>query len=129
MTNDWSDTVFFAVCTPVESKPVTDVRHHPSPRASEFKALHGPDMKFIEVSFKFFMLKKKSFLQAASLQKIAFQVPNTVESLLGYKPEELENTSWYQWIHPDDVEQAKQQHLKFGKYVFLCCYIKLLFDF
>ncbi|XP_076815532.1 uncharacterized protein LOC143461631 isoform X2 [Clavelina lepadiformis] len=90
MSNDWSDTVFFAVCTPIESKPVTDVRHHPSPRATEFKAVHGPDMKFLEV-------------------------PNTVESLLGYKPEELEKTSWYQWIYPEDVEQARQQHLKFVK--------------
>lgn len=42
-------------------------------------------------------------------------MPSVVESLLGYKPEDLENTSWYQWIYPDDVEQAKQQHLKFGK--------------
>lgn len=50
MSSDWSDTVFFAVCTPIESKPVTDVRHHPSPRATEFKAVHGPDMKFLEVS-------------------------------------------------------------------------------
>ena len=55
MTNDWTDTVFFAVCTPVESKPVTDVRHHPSPRAREFKALHGPDMKFLEVIFDFYL--------------------------------------------------------------------------
>ncbi|XP_026692593.2 uncharacterized protein LOC100183663 isoform X2 [Ciona intestinalis] len=90
MSNDWSDTVFVAVCTPIESKPVTDVRHHPSPRACEFKAVHGPDMKFLEV-------------------------PNTVESLLGYKPDELENTSWYDWIYPEDLGQARQQHLKFVK--------------
>jgi len=43
------------------------------------------------------------------------QVPNTVETLLGYKPEELENTSWYQWIYPEDLAQARQQHLKFGE--------------
>ena len=49
-SGEWSsDIVFFVICTPVESKPVTDVRHHPSPRASEFKAIHASDMKFIEV--------------------------------------------------------------------------------
>ena len=41
--------MFFAVCTPIESKPVTDVRHHPSPRVAEFKAVHGPDMQILEV--------------------------------------------------------------------------------
>lgn len=49
MSSDWSDTVFFAVCTPIESKPVTDVRHHPSPRVAEFKAVHSADMQFLEV--------------------------------------------------------------------------------
>ena len=42
------------------------------------------------------------------------QVPNSVEILLGYKPEELEGTSWYELIHPQDTNQAKQQHLKYG---------------
>jgi len=43
-------------------------------------------------------------------------VSNKVEDLLGYKREELENTSWYQLIYPEDVEQARQQHMKFGKF-------------
>ena len=42
---------------------------------------------------------------------------NKVEDLLGYKREELENTSWYQLIYPEDIEQARQQHLKFGKHL------------
>ncbi|XP_039254929.2 uncharacterized protein LOC120331835 isoform X1 [Styela clava] len=90
MSNDWSDTAFFAVCEPIESKPVTDVRHHPTPRPTEFKAVHSPDMKFLEV-------------------------PNHAATLLGYEPDELVNTSWYQWIFPEDLNQARQQHMKFVK--------------
>ena len=119
MSNDWSDTVFFAVCTPIESKPVTDVRHHPSPRVVEFKAVHGPDMQFLEVIIcldSFLLQVVRKWLAFIYIFNVIAQVSNKVEDLLGYKREELENTSWYHLIYPEDLEQARQQHLKFGKH-------------
>ena len=118
MSSDWSETVFFAVCTPIESKPVTDVRHHPSPRVVEFKAVHGPDMQFLEVS-QVSTNFRSSRVNSIILNVFFVQVSNKVEDLLGYKREELENTSWYQYIYPEDIEQARQQHLKFGKCIYL----------